>query len=149
MTGALPRPDRWRNNVLRNLCFAMSAVSAVAVATIALAAPHAPAGDPGHGKVVFACCAACHSVASGGASGFGPNLAGVVGRPAGSLPGYAYSAAMKASRLKLDEATISRFLSGPSVLVPGTKMTAPPLTDPQERADVIAYLKTTSSGGKK
>ena len=125
----------------------VASLAVLTIGTLALAAPKAPAGDPVHGKIVFARCAGCHTVTSGAPSGFGPNLAGVVGRQAGSLPGYSYSAAMKASHLKLDEATISRFLSGPRVLVPGTKMTAGPVSSPTDRADVIAYLKSFKSPG--
>ena len=56
------------------------------------------------GKAAFAACAACHSVQPGGASGIGPNLHGVVGRAAGTAPGFAYSDAMKTSGITWSEA---------------------------------------------
>ncbi len=108
----------------------------------------APAADPVKGKTVFARCAACHRIDKAAAGGIGPNLAGVHGRVAGQLPGYTYSAAMKASRLTWNDANLSRFLAGPSKTVPGTKMMAAPITNPQDRANLIAYLKA-ESGQKK
>lgn len=128
------------------------ASASVALASASLAAApdtaSAPAGNPVRGKTVFARCAVCHKVDKAAVGGMGPNLAGVYGRAAGKLPGYAYSPAMKAARLKFDEAGLSRFLAAPTKVVPGTKMMAPPLANPADRADVIAYLKTTG-GGKK
>jgi len=113
----------------------------------ALLSAAAPAADPVKGKAVFARCAACHKIDKAVPGGIGPNLAGVHGRIAGQQPGFAYSPAMKASRLKWDDATLSRFLAAPTKVVPGTRMMAPPIANPQDRANLIAYLKTT--GGKK
>jgi len=103
-----------------------------------LAAPAAgqtPAPPP-----AFAACKACHSVDKGGRNGVGPNLHGVVGRPAASVSGYSYSAAMRASKLRWDEATLDQYLAGPSRKVPGTKMPIG-MADPAKRATIIAYLK--------
>jgi cytochrome c len=111
-------------------------------AAAALAGP-APAGDAAKGKAVFARCAACHAVTP--KNGIGPSLAGVVGRKSGSVAGYRYSAAMQKAGLTWDEATLSKYVAGPSKLVPGTKMMAPPLTNPQDQANLVAYLKTTGT----
>lgn len=111
------------------------------------AAQPAPVGNAEKGKAVFARCAACHRTDPAAIGGMGPNLSGVHGRQAGMLKGYPFSPAMKASGLKWDDAALSRFLSAPTKVVPGTKMMAPPVGDPQDRADVIAYLKTV--GGTK
>lgn len=119
-------------------------IAAAAIGTATAAAP-SPAADPVKGRTIFARCAGCHSLAPTGVSGIGPNLAGVVGRRAGSLPAYRYSPAMKAAGLKWDEASLARFLSGPTKTVPGTKMMAAPIANPQDRANVIAYLKTGSA----
>jgi cytochrome c len=81
-------------------------------------------------------CSACH-VLNG--VGQGPSLVGVVGRKAGSLPGFGYSDVMKASGLTWTEASLDRFLSGPTKMVPGTAMRAI-VPDPTERRDLIAYL---------
>ena len=117
---------------------------------LALAAPvsAAPKGDPTHGQQIFARCAACHTVGQSGGK-MGPSLNGVIGRKAGSVPGYAYSPAMKASGLKWDVATLARFLQGPSKAVPGTKMFFPGLPSPQDQADLTAYLQQYRADGSK
>ncbi|AJP72674.1 c-type cytochrome [Sphingomonas hengshuiensis] len=120
---------------------------ALGAAALAAAPEPAPAGNAAKGKALFARCAACHAVVPG-KNGIGPSLAGVVGRRSASVPGYAYSPAMQASKLKWDEATLGRFLAGPRQLVPGTRMIAAPIAAPQDRADLTAYLKTTGSKTK-
>ena len=103
-------------------------------------APAASADAPAK-PIAFAACAACHSV-SAGQNGIGPSLAGVFGRKAGTLAGYDYSAAMKASGKTWDEATLDTFLTSPMVAVPGTRMTYMGQTDPAKRKALIEYLKT-------
>jgi glucose/arabinose dehydrogenase/cytochrome c2 len=84
-------------------------------------------------------CAVCHS--TGGQGAQGPGLGGVVGRQAASAPGFGYTAAMRSSGLTWDRATLDRFLTAPSALVPGTTMPIPvPAAD--ERRELIAYLAT-------
>jgi cytochrome c len=106
-----------------------------------------PAASPGDlasaapsGAAVPGQCAACHS-AEAGKHGIGPSLAGLVGRQAGTLPGYAFSSAMKASALTWDEATLDKFLDHPMQTVPGTKMIFAGIKSPEKRAEVIAQLK--------
>lgn len=96
-----------------------------------------PEGDPAHGKALYQSCAACHSVDD---NDLGPKHRGVVGRRAGSIEDYTYSAALKSSGLTWDKTTLDRWLSNPSELVPGTKMYFK-IDDPQKRADIIAYLE--------
>ncbi len=73
--------------------------------------------------------------------GQGPNLKGVMGRKAGTLPGFAYTTALSGSGLIWTSQTLDRWLQGPAKLVPGTSM--PTVTPkPEERADLIAYLAT-------
>ena len=91
--------------------------------------------------VAFAACAACHSV-SAGQNGIGPSLAGVFERKAGSMAGFDYSAAMKASGKVWDETTLDTFLTSPMAAVPGTRMTYMGQSDPAKRKTVIDYLKT-------
>lgn len=93
-------------------------------------------GNPEHGKVLYQGCGACHSIDE---NDIGPKHRGVVGRKAGTAPGYAYSSALKASGIVWDKVTLDRWLSNPSAMVPGTKMFFL-LANPQDRADVIAYL---------
>ena len=93
-------------------------------------------GDPGRGKNLYQGCQACHSIED---NDLGPRHRGVVGRHAGSVADYNYSQALKNSGLTWDAATLDRWLTNPSALVPGTKMYFK-LDDPQARADVIAIL---------
>ncbi len=97
-------------------------------------------GDAAKGKVVFAQCKSCHS-AEPGKNMIGPSLAGVVGRKAATIEGFAYSTAMQKSGFTWDEETLFHYLKSPMKDVPGTKMSFAGLSDPQKRADVIAYLK--------
>lgn len=105
-------------------------------------APAPPAGDAGKGRLVFLECQACHAVAPGGPDLVGPDLAGVYGRKAASLPGYEYSDALKASGIVWTSDELDAWLTGPSALVPGTKMAFVGIASPALRADVIAYLAT-------
>ena len=98
-------------------------------------------GDPAAGESAFVQCRVCHAVEPG-KSGIGPSMHRVFGRKAGSLPGYAYSAPMKASGLTWSGEELYRFLEAPMAVVPGTKMAYAGLRDAQKRADVIAYLET-------
>jgi cytochrome c len=100
------------------------------------------APDAARGEIVFLECQGCHAVAPGGPVLVGPNLAGVYGRKAASLPGYDYSAALKASGITWTEPKLDAWLTDPSTLVPGTKMAFAGIANPALRADVIAYLQT-------
>ena len=115
--------------------------------TLHAGAGSAAAGDPARGAVVFQKCYACHSVASGETGLPGPNLAGVVGRRAASESGFAYSPALIALAEQggqiWTEAALDAFLRDPEAVVPGTAMDFVGLRDAAERADVIAFLKTT------
>lgn len=100
-------------------------------------------GNAAAGKIVFAACQTCHAVEAG-VNKTGPSLAGIVGRPAGSVAGYNYSPANKDSGLTWSEEQLYVYLENPRGVVPGTKMVYPGLPDAQKRADVIAYLKNPS-----
>ncbi len=89
----------------------------------------------------FAVCAGCHSTQAG-KTVFGPSLAGVGGRRAGSLEGYTYSPAVKASGLTWNTKTLDRWLTDPKKTVPGTKMPFNGIQDRKVREQVIAYLLT-------
>ena len=104
------------------------------LATSAVAAP--PSGE----QVFKQRCTVCHSVQPAPGK-MGPPLAGVVGRKAGSAPGYAYSNAMKSSGITWTPDKLDAFVKAPGKTVPGTKMLlgAP---NPEERAAVIQYLGT-------
>jgi cytochrome c len=118
------------------LVCAFLAVNCIVGATPA-SADTPPSGDAAHGKALYQGCQACHSIDD---NDLGPRHRGVVGRRAGSVADYSYSTALRNSGLTWDEATLDRWLTNPSALVPGTKMFFK-IDDPQARADIIAYLK--------
>lgn len=101
------------------------------------------AGDPVRGKSVYARCAACHDLNTG-ATRLGPSLKGVVGRTSGTMPNFNYSQALKDKAVVWDVASLDAFLSGPSKYVPGNRMAFPPLANPQDRADLIAFLQQSA-----
>ncbi len=108
-------------------------------ACLALGAAKASAeGDPLKGEQVYHRCQGCHSIDR---NRVGPMHKGLFGRPVGSVPGFAYSDAMKNSGIVWSEETLDQFLQGPRKMVPGTKMTYAGVADPQDRANLIAYLK--------
>ena len=93
-------------------------------------------GNPAQGAKLYQACMGCHSLDS---NEVGPRHRGVVGRAAGQVPGYAYSAALKNSKIVWTPANIDRWLTNPQKLVPGAKMFFS-VAKPQDRADIIAYL---------
>ncbi|MBH0113363.1 cytochrome c family protein [Novosphingobium sp. YJ-S2-02] len=127
---------------------AVSTLTAAAAATFALASGTASAAgqDPAvRGKAIFMRCMACHTVNKGGANKVGPNLSGVVGRKAGSVKGFNYSAAMKKAAPTWDQATLDKWLTRPASVVPGTSMVFAGLPKAEDRAAVIAYIKKAGS----
>jgi cytochrome c len=118
--------------------------TAVALAA-ALSAPQAARAADGNaaaGQKLFIQCRACHTVAAGAAHGVGPNLNGVVGTKAGSKRGYVYSSPMAKSGVVWNNASLDRFLTRPSAMVPGTKMAFAGVAAQKTRADIVAYLAT-------
>jgi cytochrome c len=116
-----------------------AALTAVLVAaTLSVAVPAVAAGDPVAGKTAYGACMACHSIDD---NDVGPAHRGVVGRKAGSVPGFNYSVALKNSGIVWTPEMIDRWLQGPQKLVPGAKMFFA-VGDEKTRADIIAYLST-------
>ncbi len=89
-------------------------------------------------------CASCHDFAKGGANKIGPHLWGVLGRPVGSVEDFAYSEPMKSHGGNWDYASLDGFLASPKGYIAGTKMSFAGLKKPEERAGVIAYLRSLS-----
>ena len=113
----------------------------VLVASLASTSTVRADGNAVAGKIVFQTqCASCHSPEVGG-TGFGPSLAGVVGRKSGTLPGYKYTTAMASAGLTWDPKTLNDFLTSSTRKVPGTAMSVA-LENPQDRENVIAFLTT-------
>jgi len=114
---------------------------AAGVSTASFAAQPAP--DAGRGEQLYVRCVACHAMTT---DRVGPRHCGLIGRRAGSVAGFDYSPAMKKSGIVWNEKTLDRFLSKPLGVVPGTKMTYDGVPEARDRGDLIAYLKSASSG---
>jgi cytochrome c len=96
--------------------------------------------DLQQGERAFIQCRACHSLETGGMNKVGPNLYGVFDQPAGQVEGFNYSEALLGAGLVWDTATMDAWLTRPSDLVPGNRMVFVGIRDPQQRANLIAYL---------
>lgn len=127
--------------VLGLLVAGAALVTSVSVA----AAQDAAAGE----KVFLAKCKVCHMPPEAAKNLVGPSLAGVVGRKAGTAPGYHYSEANEKSGITWTEAELKKYLKDPKGVVPGTKMVFPGLQSEQDIDNVIAYLKQFGPDGKK
>src|SRR4030095_898773 len=101
--------------------------------------------DPTKGEQVFKKCTACHNADKGGANALGPNLWGVLGEPIGKgAHGFAFSEALAGKGGNWDWNTLSTWLANPKKFAPGTKMTFAGLSNPEDRANVIAFLNAHS-----
>jgi cytochrome c len=100
--------------------------------------------DPAHGQQVFNKCMACHNAEKGGANQLGPNLWDVLGEPIGQGKGFAFSDALSKKGGTWNWDTLSQWLTSPRAFAPGTKMTFAGLSNPQDRADVEAFLNSHS-----
>lgn len=118
----------------------------LAAAALCAAAACAAAGDTAKGKEIYSRCAACHALAD---DRTGPRHCGLFGRRAGGVPGFAYSQAMKRSRIVWDAGTLDRFIADPMKTVPGTAMGYAGVKDARERADLIAYLRVAGASGSR
>jgi cytochrome c len=102
--------------------------------------------DVAAGEKVFAKCAACHTIAAGGANGIGPNLHEIVGdKQAEGRGGFAFSDALKKKGGSWTFDALNAWLTSPREYAPGTKMTFAGLGNPVDRANLIAYLNTQGS----
>ncbi|VAW05440.1 Cytochrome c2 [hydrothermal vent metagenome] len=101
--------------------------------------------DVAAGEKVFKKCLACHTVEQGGADGIGPNLYGVLGKPHGAKPGFAFSDALKSISGNWDFDNMNEWLISPRKYANGTKMTFAGLGKPEDRANIIAYMNAQGS----
>jgi cytochrome c len=105
------------------------------------------ASDPAAGQKTFAKCTSCHTIDQGGANGIGPNLWGVMGEPVGKgHAGFAFSSDLASHGGVWDYPTMDQWLRSPKGMVPGTKMSFAGLSNPEERANLMAYLKANGGG---
>ena len=100
--------------------------------------------DPAAGEQVFKKCTACHNADQGGANALGPNLWDVLGEPIGKGKGFPFSPALSGVGGTWNWDNMSEWLKSPKKFAPGTKMTFAGLSNPQDRANVIAFLNTQS-----
>lgn len=158
LENALP----WRFSiVLRYILRKLSTITVVACLAACGAIPFAVAADPPpaadlnllkRGKLLFVQCIACHDIAavqpSSGSEDIlgkiGPNLHGLMGRPAGALAPYPYSDALRNSGLKWDKPTLDRWIKQPGAVVPGTVMAYIGMPNEADRRALIAYLETAT-----
>jgi cytochrome c len=125
----IQRPCCMRRTVIAGLLLAGSATAALAA-------------DPAAGEKIFKVqCGICHAVVAG-ENRIGPTLFGVVGRPAGGVPGFNYTADHKKLGVTWDAATLDKYLTNPRAMVPDTSMVYAGLKDDAKRADLVAYLET-------
>ena len=116
---------------------------ALAIGAMAFMASAARAsGDAKAGAQVFKQCAICHSDAKGRPNKIGPNLWGVVGRKAGTAPGFHYSAAMKKADFSWTPEKLTAYIEHPQQVVPGNRMPFAGLSNPAQAEDVVAYIET-------
>ncbi len=114
---------------MRSLCLPLTLLAVMFPVSAAIAGTSPPA---------FEVCAACHT---GRADALGPELKGVVGRPAGTLPGFRYSNAMRKSAITWAPETLRSFLMGPQTVVPGNRMPLAPMSK-ADADSVVSYLAT-------
>ncbi len=132
-------PMQDRRKVAKNMAGLGLGLLLLSAALAAAQQPVRAAGDPARGAKLFKRCRACHSVVEG-RNKIGPSLYGVLGRKAGSLPNYPYSQALRSAGWVWTKEMLDKWIAGPKAVLPGTKMIFPGLPDPQDRADVIAFL---------
>ena len=124
---SINRGGRWPRRIL----------AAVLIVTVFAAGTANAAGDAARGETLYKDCQLCHSIET---NGVGPMHKGVVGRAAGSVPGYDYSAALRNAKIVWTEENLDKWLTDPEGVIPGTKMFFA-VDNPQDRADLIAFLK--------
>ena len=107
-----------------------------------------PAAKVAVGAKIFNKCKSCHNADKGGKNKIGPNLWNVVGNNRAAHPGFSYSQALKGLGGKWSYEDLDKFLTNPGAFAKGTKMTFAGLRNGDERADVIAYLRTLSDSPK-
>lgn len=126
----------------RPLLLFLAAATALSASGWAAAAPAEKQSDPRNGERIYASCLSCHAPPH---NVVGPKHCGLFGRRAGSVAGFDYSPAMKRSQIVWNAETLDKFLADPMKAMPGTSMIYAGVTDPRERADLIAWLRQASA----
>ena len=125
--------------------FRLAAIALLLIPTIAMA----ETGDATRGQRIFGTCAACHSLQPG-KSMTGPSLSGIWDKKAGSDPNFSrYSDALKSANVVWDDNTLDAWITNPQLVIPGNEMTFPGVKEPQQRLDLLAFLKEATKPGAK
>jgi cytochrome c len=123
-------------------CGALATMLAVELTGVAVV----HAGDnPARGRILFLRCASCHDVGAAPSAKIGPNLRGIVGRKVASLPGYAYSAALRSQDFEWDAAHLDRWIRNPNEVAPGTMMAFAGIADESDRRAIIEFLQNQAA----
>ena len=123
---------------------ALSLIASAGLLVVGLAGASSPApSEIAAGQEIYERCAACHSLDR---DRVGPRHCGIFGRRAGSVSGFGYSEAMRASGIVWDRQSLDRFLADPLGTVPGTFMTYAGVQDADERAQLLAFLEVATRG---
>lgn len=122
--------------------------TALAFLSLAATCGGIQAQDVEAGKAVFAQCRTCHQVGEGAKNLVGPQLNGIFGRTAGTVPGFSYSPANKQSGVVWDDAIFTTYIKDPKAFMPGNKMVYAGLKDEKKISDLITYLKSFGPDGK-
>ena len=113
------------------------------LALTVIAAPAFAAGDAeAGGKLFTKTCGGCHSIGDGARCGFGPELNGIIGRPAGTTQDYQYSDAMKNSGVVWTREKLAAYIEDPKSVVSGTRMIFWGISDQEKIENILAYLET-------
>jgi len=127
---------------MRPPLIAVAAFAALTVLPLAgpLSAQSAAPADLARGKTQFARCQSCHTINAGGPKRIGPNLNGIIGKPAGKQPGFRYTPAMTNSGITWTPEKLDAFIAKPRAVVPGTSMVFAGIPDPAARKALVAYI---------
>jgi cytochrome c len=122
-------------------------VGVVVVVTLAMSPAWAAEDSVARGEHLFGTCAACHSLQPN-RNMTGPSLSAIWNRKAGTLPSFhRYSPALKSADVVWNDQTLDEWLKDPQHLIPGNTMTFPGIKDPEQRADLLAFLKNDCAAG--
>jgi cytochrome c len=127
------------------LCRRAACAGLFICSSLTLAAAHADDQLARGEQLYHERCGACHSLDEHGA---GPKHRGLIGRKAGTQPGFDYSAALVAANLVWSPQTLERWIADPNALVPGNKMIVQLASDPSDRAAIVAYLVANSGAAR-
>jgi cytochrome c len=135
--------------VFRSLARGPARTFFIVVSLLLLCPSVAPAeeGNTGRGQQIFRVCSACHSLQPG-KSMTGPSLSGIWNKKAGSDQNFSrYSDALKSANVVWDDNTLDAWVTNPQLVVPGNEMTFPGVKEPQQRLDLLAFLKQATKPG--